>query len=201
MLLKFKTPFWRSVSVQSLRASGLDSSCVTREHCQTMTVVVQCQRPLSPENVSRPECLLKKNPKLTCAKLTACHEDSIRESHSRSSRLLWRISALWVPYNLSEQVAWTGEQVGWTGEQVGWTGAPTCSENLTEEGLLALGILLQEKKSGYTDMTKPKQAVWVFPEENPTVKFRRKRLASRQMTARFSAKDRKTVTAGWGVNH
>ena len=54
-------------------------------------------------------------------------------------------------------------------------------------------------------------AVWVFPDENPPVKFKRNRSASKQMIACFFAKfghvattpleDKKTVTADWYVNH
>ena len=59
--------------------------------------------------------------------------------------------------------------------------------------------------------TKQQSAVWVFPDENPPVKFKRNRSASKQMMACFFAKlghvttipleDRKTVTADLHVNH
>ena len=59
--------------------------------------------------------------------------------------------------------------------------------------------------------TKQQSEVWVFPDENPPVKFKRNRNASKQMLACFFAKfdrvatipleDRKTVTADWYVNH
>ena len=52
---------------------------------------------------------------------------------------------------------------------------------------------------------KQQSAVWVFPDENPPVKFKRKRSASKQMVACFFAKfghvastpleDREMVTA------
>ena len=63
----------------------------------------------------------------------------------------------------------------------------------------------------YDPETKQQSAVWVFPDENPPVKFKRNRSASKQMIACFSEKfshvatipleDRKTVTADWCVNH
>ena len=53
--------------------------------------------------------------------------------------------------------------------------------------------------------------MWVIPDENQPVKFKRNRSASKQLIARFFVKfghvatipfeDRKTVTAEWYVNH
>ena len=63
----------------------------------------------------------------------------------------------------------------------------------------------------YDPETKQQSAVWVFPDENPPVKFKRNRSASKQMIACFFAKfdhaaaipleNKKTVTADWHVNH
>ena len=63
----------------------------------------------------------------------------------------------------------------------------------------------------YDPETKQQSAVWVFPDENRPVKFKRNRSASKQTIACFFAKishvatmqleDRKTVTADWYVNH
>ena len=63
----------------------------------------------------------------------------------------------------------------------------------------------------YDPETKQQSAVLVFPDENPPVKFKRSRSASKQMIACFFAKfryvatilleDRKTVAADWYVNH
>ena len=63
----------------------------------------------------------------------------------------------------------------------------------------------------YDPETKQQSAVWVFLDENPPVKFKRNRSASKQMIVCFFAKfghvvtvsleDRKTVTADWYVNH
>ena len=59
--------------------------------------------------------------------------------------------------------------------------------------------------------TKQQSAVWVSPDENPPVKIKRNRSASKHMTACFFAKfghvatipleDRKTFMADWYVNH
>ena len=62
--------------------------------------------------------------------------------------------------------------------------------------------------------TKQQSEVWVFPDENPPVKFKRNRNASKQMIACFvlffakfghvatiPLEDGKTVMAGWYVNH
>ena len=63
----------------------------------------------------------------------------------------------------------------------------------------------------YDSETKQQSAVWLFPDENPPVKFERSRSASKQMIACFCAnfghvatiplEDRKTVTTDWYVNH
>ena len=43
---------------------------------------------VTPENVSRVESLIKKDPKMAYT-VTGCHEDFIGKSHSHSSRLPW----------------------------------------------------------------------------------------------------------------
>ena len=63
----------------------------------------------------------------------------------------------------------------------------------------------------YDPETKQQSAVWVLPDENPPVKFKRNRSALKQMMACFFVKfghiatipleDRKTITADWYVNH
>ena len=63
----------------------------------------------------------------------------------------------------------------------------------------------------YYPETKQQLAVWVFPDGNPPVKFKRNRSASKQMIACFfakfghvaaiSLKDRETFTVDWYVNH
>ena len=63
----------------------------------------------------------------------------------------------------------------------------------------------------YDPETKQQSAVWVFPDENPPVKFNINKSASKQMIACFFAsfghvatiplENRKTITADWYVNH
>ena len=63
----------------------------------------------------------------------------------------------------------------------------------------------------YSPETKQQSAVWIFPDENPPVKFKRNKSASKQMIACFFAKlghvatylleDRKTVMTDLYVNH
>ena len=63
----------------------------------------------------------------------------------------------------------------------------------------------------YDPETKQQSAMWVFPDENPPVKFKRNRRAFKQMIACFFVKfghvatipfeDRKTATADWYVIH
>ena len=62
----------------------------------------------------------------------------------------------------------------------------------------------------YDPETKQQSAVWVFPDDNPLVKFKRNRSASKQVMCFFAKfglvatiplEDRKAVTADWYVNH
>ena len=48
---------------------------------------------VTPENVSRVESLIKKDPKMTYAEIQN-HEDFMGKSHSHSSRLRWRKETL-----------------------------------------------------------------------------------------------------------
>ena len=94
------------------------------DHCDRMATTA------TQENVSRVESLIKKDPKMTYAEI----QDVMKMSSGSLTRILHdclavrKCCARWVPHNLSEEQRW--------GSGVGWTGAPTCSENLTEEGLL-----------------------------------------------------------------
>ena len=63
----------------------------------------------------------------------------------------------------------------------------------------------------YDPETKQQSAVWVFPDENPPVKFKRNRSVSKQKIVCFFVKfghfatipmeDKKTVTTDWYVRH
>ena len=111
--------------------------------------------------------------------------------------------AFWVPRNLSEE-----QKLG----RVDW-----CTHMLRKcdggrSPLVWVNVTGDETWIYQYDLeTKQQSEVWVFPDENPPVKFKRNRSASKQMIACFFAKfghvatipleDRKTVTADWYVNH
>ena len=160
---------------------------------------------VTPENVSRVEPLIKKDPKMTYAKI----HDIMKISSGSLTRILHvclgvrKRSARWMPHNLSEEqkpgrVDWRTHMLrkfdGGRSHRV-W-------DIVTEDGTWVYQ---------YDSDTKQQSAVWIFPDENPVVKFKRNRSASKQMIACFFAKfgndatilleDRKTVTANWYINH
>ena len=109
--------------------------------------------------------------------------------------------ARWVPHNLSEE-----QKRG----MVDW-----CTHMLRKfdggRSPRVWDIVAGDETWVYKYDPETKQSVvWVFPVENPPVKFKRNRSASKQMIACFFAKfghvatipleDRKTVTADWYVN-
>ena len=114
-----------------------------------------------------------------------------------------RKRARWVSHNLSEE-----QKRG----RVDW-----CTHMLRKFGggrSLCVWDIVTGDENGvyqYDPETKQQSAVWVFPDENPPVKFKRNSSASKQITARFFAKfghaatipleDRKTSTDDWYVNH
>ena len=172
---------------------GSDSSCLELECWKTMTVV------------SRVESLIKKDPKMTYSEI----QDIMKISSGSLTRILHdclgvsKRCARWVPHNLSEE-----QKRG----RVDW-----CTHMLINfdrgRSPRAWDILTGDKTwvYQYDPETKQQSVVWVFPDENPPVKFERNRSASKQMIACFFAKfghvapipleDRKTVTADWHVNH
>ena len=85
---------------------------------------------VTPENVSRVESLIKKNPKMTYAEM----QDIMKISSGSLTRILHDCLGVtkrcvrWVPHKLSEE-----QKRG----RVDWS--PTCLENLTEEGHVAFG--------------------------------------------------------------
>ena len=111
--------------------------------------------------------------------------------------------AHWVPHNLSEEQKWG---------RVDW-----CTHVLRKfdrgRSPRVWDIVTGEETwvYQYDPETKQQLVVWVFPDQNPPVKFKRNISASKQMIAHFFVKfghvatipleDRKTVTADWYVNH
>ena len=111
--------------------------------------------------------------------------------------------AFWVPHNLSEEQK--RGRVDWCNHMLRtFDGgkSPRVWDIVTGD---------ETWEYQYHPKTKQESTVWVFPDENPPVKFKRNPSASKQMIAYFFAKfghvatipleDRKTVTADWYVNH
>ena len=157
------------------------------------------------EKVYRVESPIKEDPKMTYAEI----QDIMKISSGSLARILHyslgvrKRCARWVPHNLSEEhkrgrVDWCTHMLrrfdGGRSPRV-WdivTGGETWVYQ-------------------YDPETKQQSAVWFFPNENPSVKFKRNRNASKQMIACFFAtfghvatippEERKTVTVDWYVNH
>ena len=160
---------------------------------------------VTPEDVSRVDSLIKKNTKLAYAEI----HDIMKISLGSPTRILHdrlgvrKRCARWVPHSLSEE-----QEQG----RVDW-----CNHMLRKfDGARSprvWNIVTGDETwvYQYDPETKQQSAVWVFPIENPPVKFKRNRSASKDMTACFFAKighvatilleDTKTVTADWYVNH
>ena len=156
---------------------------------------------VTPENVSRVESLIKRDPKMTYAEI----QDIMKISSGSLTRIVHDCLGVrercdrWVPYNLSEEqkrgrVDWCTHMLRkFDGER-----SPRVWDIVTEDEICVYQ---------YDPETKQQSAVWVFPP----VKFKTNRSASKQMIACFFAKfghvatipleDRKTVTADWNVNH
>ena len=133
------------------------------------------------------------------------HKDFIGKSHSHSSRLSWRKETLYPlgAHNLSEEqkrgrVDWCTHML----RKFDGGRSPRVWDIATGDETWVYQ---------YDPKTKQQSAVLVFPDENPPVKFKRSRSASKQMIVCFFAKfrhvatilleDRKTVAADWYVNH
>ena len=154
---------------------------------------------VTPENVSRVESIIKKDPKTTYAEI----QDIMTISSGSLTRMLHdcldvrKHCVCWVPHNLSEE-----QKRG----SVDW-----CTHMLRifnrGRSPRVWNIVTGDETwvFQYDPETKQQSAVWVFPDENTPVTFKRNRSASKQMVACFFAKighfatipleDRKTVTA------
>ena len=160
---------------------------------------------VTPENISRVDSLIKKDPKMAYAEI----QDIMKISSGSLTRILHdclgvrKRCARWVPYNLSEE-----QKQG----RVDW-----CTHMLRKfDGGRSPSVRDIVAGSAtwvyqYDPETKQQSAVWVFPDENPPVKFNRNKSASKQMIACFFAnfrriatiqlENRKTVTADWYISH
>ena len=163
------------------------------------------------ENVSRVESLIKKNPKMTYAEL----QDIMKISSESLTRILHdslgvrKRCTRWVPHHLKRsRVDWCNHML----RSFDKGRSPRVWDIVTGDETWVYQ---------YDPKAKQQSAVWVFPDENPPVKFKRNRSASKQMIACFFAskqmiacffakishvgtiplEDRKAVTADWYVNH
>ena len=154
---------------------------------------------VTPENVSRVESLIMKDPKMAYTEIQVI----MKISSGSLTRILHdclgirKRCARWVPHSPSE------EQKRGT---VDW-----CTHMLRKfDGGRSPSIwyIVTGNETWvyqYDPEMKQQSAVWVFPDENPTVKLNRNKSASKQMTACFFAnfghvatiplEDRKTITA------
>ena len=160
---------------------------------------------VTPENVSRVESLIKKDPQMAYAEI----QGFMKISSGSLTRILQgclRASkryVFWVPHNLSEEQK--RGRVDWCTHML-----ITCDGGRSPR----FWVIITGDETWiyqYDLETKQQSAVWVFPDENRSVKFKRNRSASKEMIACFFAKfghvatipleDRKTVTTDWYVNH
>ena len=158
---------------------------------------------VSPENVSRVESLIKKDPKMTYAEIKDIMKISLGSlTCILQNCLSVRERACWVSHKLSEEQKW------------GKVDRCTHILRKLDGGRSRVWDIVTGDVTWvyqYDPETKQQPAVWVFPDENSLVKLKRNRSASEQMIACFFAKighvttirleDRKTVTADWYVNH
>ena len=159
---------------------------------------------VTPEDVPRVESLIKKDPNMTNAEI----QDIMKISSGSPTCIPYdslgeRRRTRWVPNNLNE---------GQRQDRVDW-----CTHTLRKfdggRSPRVWDIVTGDETwvYQYDAETKQQSAVWVFPDENPPVKFKRNRSASKQMIACFFAKfdhaatipleDKNTVTADWYVIH
>ena len=160
---------------------------------------------VTPENVSWVEALIKKDPKMAYTEI----QDVMKLSSGSLTHILHdclgarKRCACWVMHNLNEE------------QKPGRVDSCTHILRKFDEGRPPLiWIIVTGDETWvyqYDFETKQRSEVWVFPDENPPVKFNKNTSASKQMTVCFFAKfghiatipleDRKTVTADWYVNH
>ena len=144
--------------------------------CGQMTTTV------TPEDVPRVESPIKKDPKMTCAEI----QDIMKISSGSLTRIVHNNLGVrkrctrWVPHNLSEEqkrgrVEWCNHML----RKIDGGRSPHVRDIITGD---------ESWVYQYDPETKQQSALWVFPYENPPVKFKRNRSASKQMIACFFAK-------------
>ena len=154
---------------------------------------------VTPENVSRVESLIKKDPKMAYAEI----QDIMKISSGSLTRIhhhclgVRKRCARWVPHNLSEEQKW-GRVDRCTHMLRKFDGgrSPRVWDIVPGDATWVYQ---------YDPETKQQSAVWVFPDENLPVNLNRKKSASKEMIACVFAnlghvatiplEDRKTITA------
>ena len=135
---------------------------------------------VTPENVSIKS--IKKDPKMTYADI----RNVIKISSGSLTRILHdclgvrKCCARWVPNKLNEEQK--RGRVDWCVHMLrkidgGWS--PHVWDIIREDKIWVCQ---------YNPETKQQSALWVFPDDNPPVKFKRNRSASKEMVARFFVK-------------
>ena len=129
---------------------------------------------VTPENVSRVESLIKKDPKMTCAEI----QDIMKASSGSLTRIfhdclgVGKSCARWVFHNLSEEQKWG---------RVNWR---TCMLRTFDRrrSPRVWEIVTEDETWIYQHgpETKRRSEVWAFPDENPPVKFKRNTSASKK---------------------
>ena len=137
---------------------------------------------VTPENVSRVEALIKKDPKMTYTEI----RDIMKISSGSLTRILHdclgvrKRCARWVPHKLNEE-----QKRG----RVDW-----CTHMLRKfdrgRSPRVWDIIRGDKiwVYQYNPETKQQSVVWVFPDDSPPVKFQRNRSASKQNGSVFLCK-------------
>ena len=141
---------------------------VDDDRCGRMATTV------TPENVSRVESLIKKDPKMAYAEI----QDTMKISSGSLTRIhhdcfgVRKRCARWVPHNLSEEqkrgrVDWCTHML----RKFDGGRSPSVWDIVTGDATWVYQ---------YDPETKQQSAVWVFPDENPPVKLNRNKSASKK---------------------
>ena len=153
---------------------------------------------VTPENVPRAESLIKKDQKMAYAEIQGIMKISSGSlTHFVHDCLgVKKRCARWMPHNVSEE-----QKRG----RVDWcTHMPRKFDR--GRSTRVWNILTGDETwvYQYNPETKQQSAVWVFPDENPPVKFKTIQKCFQTKfghVATMPLKDRKAVTADWYVNH
>lgn len=153
------------------------------------------------ENIEAVRQLVSEDPRITCKDLKSILEigsaslDTILHKHLR----LRKRCARWVPHSLTEEQKQV--RVDWCRDMI------TRFNNGVSKNVWEIVTGDETWVYRYDPLTKQQSAVWLFPGEDPPVKFKRARSVGKKMVAVFFAKsghvatipleEQHTVTADW----